>query len=363
MEDEFSKREYGSEDIYFYNVHRPAHTILQLQRKYDIFNTLKDQVIWDIFQKHGYTVTNIKRNENNYGTGHVIYFVETDKGEFVYRGNIWLPDPEYYMSLEKQFTALAEKAHFPTWKIVAADSSRKEYDFDYQIMEILPGACLKTEWTWTKEQYDALSYDLGWFATLAYDMPVKGWGRFKNDTTRLQGSKNIPFEYLSAYLDYDLAVIKKYNVFSEHACTRIEDYFKSVKPIINEQQQSYLIHHDMVDHNVRYSKDLFKVLAIYDWENAVAFDPIASFNTLTWQCHHPRWDMMKKWFRDKLWYTPKYFDKKIAIYILRTMLWKLSFALKGERFNEKHKKLMNTAFEMNDLQIDWPYKDIGTEII
>jgi aminoglycoside phosphotransferase (APT) family kinase protein len=38
--------------------------------------------------------------------------------------------------------------------------------------------------------------------------------------------------------------------------------------------KSYLIDNDLPDHNVTVNEDKTRISAIYDWENAVIFDPI-----------------------------------------------------------------------------------------
>jgi len=38
--------------------------------------------------------------------------------------------------------------------------------------------------------------------------------------------------------------------------------------------KSYLINNDLPEHNVTVNKDKTKITAVYDWENAVIFDPI-----------------------------------------------------------------------------------------
>lgn len=357
-----SNKLYDPTDIYYYNVHRSAETILQLQNRYTLFATLKDTVVNDIFQKHGYTVTNISVNEKNFWTWHVIYFVETkQQGVLVFRGAVWLREPEYYMELEKQFGALARKAGIPTSFIIAADCTRSEYDFDYQIMELLPWLDVETEWEWTQEEYDSLSYQVGETIAKEYTMPVKWRWRFINSSYELIGAKSTAFDYITAYVEYDLSVIQQANILSQDACVRIKNYFDQQRDIINFDKQAYLVHHDMADHNMRYDKSSYQLLAIYDWENAVACDPISELGSAcTRVCHYPRLEQMKQWFLDSLWKVPNYFEEKIALYLLRTMLWKASFAIKWKRFSPRHQKLMNVAFEKNGLQIDREFASLGS---
>ncbi|EKE27290.1 MAG: hypothetical protein ACD_3C00226G0009 [uncultured bacterium (gcode 4)] len=351
-----SQQTYPSDEIYYFNAHRPSETVLALKDRYLAFSQIRDEVIRGIFEEKGYEIRNIKLNENSFGTGHVIYFIETQKWELVYRWNVWLETSEHYMSLEKGFTDLAKIAWFPTNELLESDTTRLKFDFDYQIMKVLPGLDLETQWNGTKEDYDKLSYELGKYIALEYKMPVEWWWRFQNQPDRLQGAKNSAFEYLTAYLDYDLNVLQEAWIFDEKARNFILNHFESIKPIINKDRQAYLVHHDLADHNIRYNPDNHKILALYDWENAVAFDPISEIGSApTWVCHYPRAEQLKQWFLNQLWFKPEYFDEKIAIYFLRTMLWKMTFAVKGKRLSERHQQLLNTAFKQNNLKIDWLY--------
>ncbi len=296
---------YLSDEIHLFTAHKPAETVIALKNRYSDFSKIRESVINRIFEENGYEIRNIKVKESSFGTGHVIYFVETQKWELVYRWNVGLETPEHYISLEKEFITLANKAWLPTNKLLVADATRSQFNFDYQIMEVLPGLDIETEWSGTKEDYEKISYELWKYIALEYKIPVEWWWRFKNQLNWLQGAKNTPFEYLIAYLEYDLDILQEANIFNEKARNDILNYFESKKSIINKQQQSYLVHYDLADHNIRYNPENHKILAIYDWENAVAFDPIleiASAPTRT--CHYPRSKQLIKWFLDQLWSTP-----------------------------------------------------------
>lgn len=356
---------YQSDDIYYFNAHRPTELILRLQQRYDEFNSIKEKVIPEIFARHGYTVKEIHTKEGNFWTWHVIYFVTTtDDHRYVYRANVGLNEPEYYMWLEKDFITLAEKVHFPTGKVIVADSSRQYYDFDYQILELLPGLEVRTERDGSKEQYDSISYQLGHYAALEYQMPVQWWGRFIAWSAHLQGAKQTAFDYLTTFLDYDLDFMNREEILSPEASQIIREHFDWSKNMINKQQQSYLVHHDLVDNNTRYDKESYKILAIYDRENAVAFDPISELGSVaTRKSHYPRAEIMRQWFLDTLGYTPDDFDAKIALYFLRTILWKIPLAIKSQKLTDRHKQLMNTALAHNNLSIDRAYNDLGTIIV
>lgn len=350
---------YNSNEVYYFNTHRSSKDVLALQKRYEMFGEIYgEKTVVEIVGKVLNTkVLNI-RQDGNFGTGHVIFFIETEKGNFVFRANVGVLESEFYMDLEKYFNGIYEHANIPVGKVLYSDISRNVYDFDFQIMEVLPGKDLETEWTGTQEDYDKISFELGQIVARQYKAPVKGWGRFLNQKD-LQGAKENAFDYLVAYLNYDLEVILKARILSEIQVVEIRNFFVSSEFIFDNLNQSYLVHHDLADHNIRYEKD--KVVAIFDWENAVAFDPICELGSApTWVCHYPRKEKMIQGFifemKELGLVIPEFFEEKIAIYFLRTMIWKIAFALKGGKLKERHINLINQAFKDCNMAISLEFK-------
>lgn len=340
---------YPSDGIYYFNTHRPQSLVKSLQGRYERFDIAQASHI--VENCLGEKVLSCKP-DGNFGTGHVIFFVETESRAVVFRANVGIDTPEHYMDLEAKFIELYRMAGIPVGSILMSNTSRTEYPFDFQIQELLPGQDLETQWSGTKEQYNAISYQLGSLVARTYACPVEGWGRFlpmgKNDT--LKGAKKSAFEYLASYLDYDLNVIKKSGLIDDWQSDAIKKHFTKSKPMMNRLSQAYLVHHDLADHNIRYAED--KIVAVFDWENAVAFDPVSDLASApTWVCHFARKDLMIKGFLDTLGFKPENFEERVALYFLRTMLWKIAFAIKGERLSERHIKLFNEA--LADCGIDF----------
>ena len=67
----------------------------------------------------------------------------------------------------------------------------------------------------------------------------------------------------------------KAGVFTQEISDVIRRYFDDAQDMVNRQTQSYLVHHDLANHNIRYDPNTKHIAAIYDRENAVAFDPIS----------------------------------------------------------------------------------------
>ena len=245
------------------------------------------------------------------------------------------------MDLEKIFTEKYKKAGVPTNTVLYTDTSRKTVDFDFQIMKLLPGKDLEDDWQGNQEQYDTISRQLGQIVALQYKVPVDGWGRFKPGE-KLQGAHGSAHEYLMAYVDYDLEIMAIHGLITKDQKSVIAGFLTAQKTMLDQQNQAYLVHHDIADHNIRYEGD--QVLALFDWENAVAYDPISELGSAsTWVCHYPRRQAMIEGFLKELGCEPENFHERISIYFLRTMLWKSAFALKGDRFSDRHLGLLKDA--------------------
>lgn len=331
---------FRSEEIYYFNTHRPENLVLSLQKRYEGFQP--EEVTKLVKNATGGEVVGVEASQS-FGTGHLIYFVDTNMGKVVFRGNRYIDDPEHYMDLEKMFTEKYKKAGIPTNTVIFSDTSRQDADFDFQVMEILPGKDLEDEWDGTEEQYQTINRSLGAMVARQYQAPVKGWGRFKSGDD-LEGNYGSAHEYLMAYADYDLSVMTGHGVIKPEQESVILEFLTAQKPMLDKLTQAYLVHHDIADHNIRYEDD--KVLAIFDWENAVAFDPVSELGSAhTWTCHYPRRQAMKEGFLEEIGYIPEDFEERISLYFLRTMLWKSAFALKGKRFSERHRELLKEALK------------------
>lgn len=342
---------FHSDEIYYFNTHRSKELVMSLQNRYEGFDA---SVIPEIVEKTiGRKVNAIEPNQN-FGTGHLIYVIDTDQGQIVFRANRHLEVTEHYMDLENLFTEKYKQAGIPTNTVLYSDTSRQDVPFDFQIMELLPGRDLEDDWDGTKEQYDAISFQLGTMIAKQYKAPVDGWGRFKSQEN-LQGAYGTAHEYLMAYVDYDLDIMTSHNLISAQQKAAILEFLSAQKEIMDQQTQAYLVHHDIADHNIRYSED--KVLALFDWENAVAYDPISELGSApTWVCHYPRRKKLVEGFLQELGYEPDHFQDKISLYFLRTMLWKSAFALKGDRFSDRHLGLLNEALSETIPDITLPTK-------
>lgn len=107
-------------------------------------------------------------------------------------------------------------------------------------------------------------------------------------------------------------------------------------------------------YNVHRPKSLINnhFAGLFDWENAVIYDPLCEIATApTWTSHYPKADALKKGFLQELGFTPDNFDNKLTAHFMRKMLDKIQFALRGERLADKHINFFNEGCKRANLEI------------
>ena len=339
--------------VYYFNAQRSKELILLLQNRYNNFD---DKNVYDIFSESlGINdIKNITLNTSKWA-GHLIAFVDTSDHKYVYRQNYGLPTPESYMLFEKDIVDQYKPLGIDSVDILASGS--KSW-FEWQIMEVLPDKNLK-EVPCTQAEYDNLSLQIGEIIAKQYSLPHEWWGRiFKDENNVLRWHKKTHHDHLTAYLWYDLDVMWLSQIVDESSIALLKNHLAGDKTQkMFTHTKSYLINNDLPEHNVTVNKDKTKITAVYDWENAVIFDPICELWSLpTRVSQYPKKEKLKEWFWSYLNKTNVWdnidltsFDEKIAVYFLRTMLWKMPLAIKGNKLLTRHVDLLEETLVDNKL--------------
>lgn len=333
--------------VNYFNVHRPKALVKDLQQRVQTFDPSYLPAI--IQQGLDDTVVNSSVSDL-LGTGHVIAFIETAKhGEVVVRANASLPYPETYMELEFDFLKIYNDLGIPVNDLIHADSSRKVFPFDYQIMKKLPGNNLGSQWEGTQSDYEKICFQQGQYIARMSQYKGRGWGRIGKDENGLYGVYGTHNDFLTAFLEHDLEVIKLFELINADEFSQLMEFFKSdnVKSLFADSIAS-LIHNDPSDLNMCYEGSKF--LCFFDWENAAMFDPINELGTApTWKSAFPKRGAMIKGYVAELGYKPDNLNEKMNVFFLRKMIDKVAFALKGERLSRRHIDFLIEGFANNGI--------------
>lgn len=331
------------DDIYYTVAHRTQEEIDSFKRRYSDFDTT---VIHQIL-KDSLKLTAIEwKQSTSWGSSHVIYFVRVKEQAkpLVFRANVgFSKHPEIIMLVEKLITDDVSAIGVPTNKILFVDVSRKKYSFDFQIEEMLEGSDMEDHFTGSKEEYDNLSFQLGALTAKIHTLTYPGFGKFNEEQAlqgKLVGSKQTFYEYITVKLIDDLNYLVKAGVINTQKSDTIVKLFEEYKSIINVSQ-GVLVHHDLADHNIMF-KDT-TITGIFDWEACCVGDPVLDLASApTWKVHYPREEKMIEGYLS-ITNLPDHFTEKMNIYRLRTMLWKMVYAIRAGILDEARKQKFYNA--------------------
>ena len=329
-------------DIFYPVAHRSQEEIDALKMRYETFDDgliprlVKDSV--------GLTATTWMKPAT-WGTSHVTYIVSVKERErpVVLRANNGPKEPETYMIVEKMITDEVATLGIPVNRILFVDISRKTYPFDYQIQEGLEGKDIEDNFHGTREDYDQMSFDLGRYIAMWGDLSFKNFGRFRVNPTGilLEGSKQSMYEYILVRLDEDIRFLVDHGVFDAKKADAVRKLFDARKAVMSCPVGT-LVHYDLADHNIMFDGQN-SITGIFDWEAAVVGDPILDLASCPmWKTHYPREKKLIEGYKS-IRDLPNFFKEKMDIYRLRTMLWKMVYAIRAGILNEDRKKKFDAA--------------------
>lgn len=334
-------------DIYYAVAHRSQEEIDSFKSRYTVFDVTQ---ISPIFKDSlNLTVVDSKPS-TSWGSSHVIYFVTVKERNdmLVFRANLGFNKvPEAMMKVEQLICNEVDKVGVPTNKVLYVDITRNKYPFDYQIEECLVGSDIENNFKGTREEYDKMTYDLGKYIATYSKIKLDKFGMFDADSANkemLIGTKNTFHDYIVTCLEDDLSYLVNSNVVSNAKRKKIRELFEEYKPIINDIQSGSLVHHDLADHNIFFDGKN-TITGIFDWEAAVIGDPVLDLASCpTWRTFYPREEILIEGYKS-VTQLPDNFHEKMNIYRLRTMLWKIVYAIRMNILNDARKQKFYDALK------------------
>lgn len=325
-------------DIFYPVAHRSQEEIDALKSRYESFD---DAVIPSLIKEAvGLTATTWVKPAS-WGTSHVTYIVSVKERErpVVLRANIGWGEPETYMQVEKLITDQVASLGVSVNRILYVDITRKRYPFDYQIQGALEGKDIEGAFHGNRTDYDQLSFDLGRYIAMWGSLTYEGFGRFDGRQAMagiLLGTKQSMYDYIIVRLDDDLKYLVDQEILSVEKARQVRKLFESHKPVISVKIGT-LVQYDLADHNIMFD-GVRTITGIFDWEAAVVGDPILDLaSSPTWKTHYPREEKLIEGYRS-VRDLPTFFQEKMNIYRLRTMIWKMVYALRAGILSEERKK-------------------------
>jgi len=327
------------EDIYYPVAHRTQEEIDALKLRYKTFD---EQLIPDIFRKAIGVTARSWRKPMTWGTSHVVYEVTVEKQQdpLILRANIGWGEPEAALVIEKLITDTITKLGIPVNTILVADISRSMFPFEYQIQKKLKGKDIEDTFRGSQDDYDALSFQLGTYIAGWGSVSFQKFGRFDTSDAlhgTLSGTKDSMYDYLIVQLDNDIAYLVDAKILTIRTADRVRKLFEEYKAVMNIEKGT-LVHYDLADHNIMFDELSNTITGIFDWEAAVVGDPALDLASCpTWKTQYPREEKLLEGYMS-IRALPEHFGEKKNIYRLRTMLWKMVYAIRTGILNEDRKK-------------------------
>lgn len=331
------------QDIFYPVAHRSDEEIAALKKRYELF----DENLIPSIVRHSMGMTAVSwQKPESWSTSHVIYIVTVaERGRpVVIRANIGWGEPEVYMTVEKLITDQVATIGVPVNRILYVDVSRQEYPFDFQIQDMLEGSDIEGHFHGTRIEYDKLSFDLGVFVAKWGELEFEGFGRIDPQAAAggsLIGTKTAMYDYIVVRLDEDLRYLADAQVVSIAQADSIRKLFEVHKPVM-QVKKGTLVQYDLADHNIMFD-GVSTITGVFDWEAAVIGDPILDLASApTWKTFHPREAKLIEGYRS-VRALPSFFKEKMNIYRLRTMIWKMVYAIRSGILNDERKRKFDAA--------------------
>ncbi len=235
----------------------------------------------------------------------------------VKNGYFWAESVAAFKAIEKGVST------YTTYIIV---DDREKFDFDFMIMEALPGETMRNftksgeiEYQWEEQ----LIRQTGKYLGLIHQVKPKGFGFFDNQVAKkeqiLKGQYKTFKEHIFAALDNDLDNLEKFKTIKKGQKKKIKKLFEDGKDLMN-CKSPVLIHNDVADWNTLSNGK--KVTGIIDWDESVSGDPVMDFSAYSLFFGEPRMSWFKEGYKETN-DIPDNFEDKFQLFKLRYLVSKL----------------------------------------
>lgn len=225
-----------------------------------------------------------------------------------------------YFWAEAAAAQAAIKTGVPSYKTYLVDDSRKKFDFDYMLIECLPGKTMESMWPLLPKLDEKLIIQAGKFLAKIHSVKTKNFGFFDNILAKkdqLVGIQKDWFSHILAGLEPNLDYLLKTKVVSMVQASGIRKIFNTSRFSL---PQGVLIQNDLADWNMLVDKN--KISGIIDWDEAHSGDPVMDFACFSLFFPDKRLQYLIDGYR-QISPLPENFDTKMHLYKLRYVIAKL----------------------------------------
>lgn len=203
------------------------------------------------------------------------YFVRVEDG----------PEQDNYVAVEACVMAKVRALGVPTPEIFAADASRREVPFAWQIMELVPEPDLNRHFKAGVLSAPEVAEQIGRYIALWQGVPVEGFGFFQPEVAQaqstLQGTRPTYAAYFHTRLEAHLSFLAERAFLSVERIDAIRRTIEDHRSLL-ALPHACLVHKDLALWNVLGTER--KVTAVIDWDDCIGGDPTDDLSLLA--CFH-----------------------------------------------------------------------------
>ncbi len=252
---------------------------------------------------------------------HIAFVVTLGQKRYFFRADDGSGDDDYLLA-ESRLMRLAAAAGVPTPEVFHTDVSRTACPLRYQIMAHCAEPCLNLHDRAGTLDRDAVAGQLGRYLRRLHGIRLEGFGFINTEelrqTGKLVGLDDSCGAYFRKRLDEHVDYLEEHRLLDAHAAVTVREVFARHAARL-ERPFGVLIHRDLALWNVLGTPAT--VTAIIDWDDAVSGDPADDLGMIS--CFYG--DAFVEPILTAYWApepVPDDFRGRVALYLLRNMLWK-----------------------------------------
>jgi Ser/Thr protein kinase RdoA (MazF antagonist) len=260
-----------------------------------------------------------------------------------------------YFWVEKLAAKKAMDAGAPSFRTYFIYDDRRKFDFDFMVMERLPGKTMQSLWPIEKELDARLIKETGKNMALIHTVKTDGFGFFsnskaKNDNKLIGQYNNFAGHFFSSF-EENLKSLVDYRVVDTEKSRRIKRIFDNNVGLLKIKKAS-LIHNDVADWNELVYDG--HISGFIDWDECIGGDPVMDFAQWSLFFDENRLGHLKEGYMEVL-PLPDNFEEKLHLYKLRYMVSKMVLRMKRlsvDPHNEVLTKVIKRGYDVMKEEFD-----------
>lgn len=255
-----------------------------------------------------------------------------------------------YMDAEAVAIKLASEAGVPVPEVIATDTSMKSFPVRYQLLENVAGDTMSDLYQVGTLDRTATALQLGRYLGKLHNVNIEGFGFINTDELHKSGKVNglnaTNADYFNTRLEDHLQFLQDTQFLKSEEVHQIEELLKKYADHL-ELAKGSLVHKDIAYWNLVGTNS--QINAIVDWDDVISGDPIDDLAVVRCFYQDDVFLPMLEGYGE-VRELPDDFEVRLALYLIRNMLWKTVFRTNMKYFDFKEKEDLLNRDEAKSLK-------------